>query len=215
MARLISINAKFPKWFEKFKRMENDIFLFIAATLQTNRGMMFDDANAGRPTPWKDPVLREGMPLSQRGTLRKSWAPQMGRDKPGNGPGSIVRYAGGVVTIGTSLAKAPILNNGGVILPKKGKWLWIPLPRGSALSSNHPTDVAKELKASAGKRKKNQEWKWTKKPGQPIVVLGPGGKVWMLAKKVTIPPRPMNQWTVDDQKEVSEALKGKMERVLK
>lgn len=213
-SQLIRIDAKFPRWAERFQAMMPEILLFIAAQLQTNRGLMFDNANQGRPTPWKDPLLRDGQPLSARGTLRKSWAPNTRGNKPGSGPGSIVKIQGDIVTIGTSLPYAPILNDGGVIKPLNGKWLWIPIPRGSILSSQAPTDLARSMRKSAGKKPKNTDWKWTKQPGGPIIVLGPGGKAFLLAKQAKIPARPMNEWTQEDVQELSIALRNKYEAIL-
>lgn len=62
--------------------------------------------------------------------------------------------------------------------------------------------------------KESQQWKWTKEPGGPIIVLGPGGKAFLLAKQAKIPPRPMNEWTQADVQELSIALRNKYEAIL-
>lgn len=196
---MVGLEWKFPKWLEAFRTRESELMMFIAATLQTNRGLMFDRDNAGRPTPWKKPVFRDGQPLSKTGTLRKSFAPRNDGRTPVKGPDGVVQVSGTQVTIGTTLAYAPIHNTGGVIRPKNGKVLWIPLPNGRANSSNAPTKAARDLKKG--------------KTGAPIV-KGRNGIVYLLAKKVTIPKRPMDEWTQADQKELESALLTKLEEIL-
>jgi phage gpG-like protein len=195
----VGIEWRFPALEQLVKSHQEEISLFIAAQLQTNRGLMFDESNAGRPTPWKKPLLRDGQPLSQGGELRRSFAPKNDGQRPGQGPSGIVRIAGEAITIGTSLAYADILNNGGIIRPKRFPVLWIPLPNGSAKSSNAPSKLAKHIKSG--------------KSGAPIV-KGKNGITYLLAKKATIPARPMDEWTADDQLEVETALRNKLEALL-
>jgi phage gpG-like protein len=211
---IIDIKFEFPDLLRKVQEKENEINLLIAATLQTNRGLMFDDANASR-TPWLPPKLRDGAPLSQKGPLRQSFAPRNDGITPAKHPDGIVKMGDGVVTIGTTLAYAPILNDGGIIRPKKGKWLWIPLPDGKANSSNAPTKEAKTLRKAVGRKsKKNNGWKWVKTEGGAIVVRAPSGKVFLLARKGTIPARPMTEWSPDDQQELEETLRNKIAEIL-
>jgi len=66
--------------------------------------------------PWAAPILREGQPLVDTGRLRSSIS-------------SAVQ--GNEVVVGTNLIYAPIHQFGGVIFPKKGKYLAFPR-RGSA-----------------------------------------------------------------------------------
>lgn len=210
----VKVTWKFPNLAKAYRASENDILLFIAAMLQTNRGMMFDTSNAGR-TPWPKPLLRRGQPLSQRGPLRQSFGPANDGKQPARNPGGIVRMNSNVVTIGTSLKYAPVLNEGAIIYPRKGKWLWIPLPDGAANSSNAPTPLAKSLRKASGRRKKDNGWKWTKTQGGALVVKAPSGKVFLLAKKANIPRRPMDEWVESDQRELEEALRNKLAQVLK
>lgn len=198
MASRIEIEFKFPDLAGALRAKKQEILLFLAAQIQTNRGLMFDDENAGR-TPWKKPLLRDGQALSQKGTLRKSFAPRNNGIRPGLGPEGIVRISGDVVTIGTKLAKADILNRGGIIRPVRAKVLWIPLPAGKANSSNAPSKTAKGLKSGSG--------------GAPVV-KGKDGKFYLLAKQAVIPARPMDEWTSADEAELSAALTAKIEEVL-
>jgi len=192
------IDLHFPKWIAQLGERESEIYMLIAATLQTNRALMFDSSNSGRQT-WAPPKLREGQPLSQRGPLRQSFAPSNDGKVPARHEDSIVRYGNDVVTIGTSVRYASILNTGGVIRPRNFPVLWIPLPDGAKNSSNAPSDLTKEIKGG--------------KTGAPIVV-GRNGKTYLLAKKVTIPARPMDQWFPQDQEELEVTLSNKVAQVL-
>lgn len=211
---LVGIEMKFPEWLLRLKQREDEIYLLVAATMQTNRGQMFDTSNAGR-TLWAPLKLRDGQPLSQRGALRQSFGPSNDGRRPAKHPDGIVKFASGVVTIGTSVAYAPIHNLGGVIRPVKSKFLWIPLPDGKANSSNAPTDEAKKLRKSVGRRKKGDTgWKWTKNEEGTLIVRSPSGKVFLLAKKVEIPKRPMDEWISSDQEELEGVLQAKIAEVL-
>lgn len=211
---LVGIEFKFPEWLLRVRQREDEIYLLVAATMQTNRGMMFDSVNAGR-TAWAPLKLRDGQPLSQRGALRQSFGPSNDGRNPARHPNGIVKYGNDVVTIGTTLAYAPIHNLGGVIRPVRSKFLWIPLPDGKANSSNAPTDEAKKLRKSAGrKRKSDNGWKWTKNEEGALIVRSPSGKVFLLAKKVTIPRRPMDEWISSDQEELEGVLQAKLAEVL-
>ncbi len=209
---LVGITMKFPDWLLKVRQKENDIYLLIAATMQTNRGLMFDDSNAGR-TAWAKPKFREGQALSQRGALRQSFGPNNDGVRPAIHPDGIVRINQDTVTIGTKVVYAETHNRGAVIRPKKAKFLWIPLPAGRANSSNAPTDQAKGLRKQAG-RKKKSDWKWTKVPNGPLLVTSPSGKVFLLAKKATIPRRPLDEWNAMDQAELEETVINKLTEIL-
>lgn len=207
---LVQIDFQFPDLFAKLRGKETEILLFVAANLQTNRGLMFDETNAGRPTPWAPLKYRMGQALSLTGTLRKSW---QGNLRGGATTDGIVRMTGDNVAIGTTLAYAPIHNTGGVILPKNKPMLWIPLPNGSAKSANAPNKHTKAL------IKNSKEERRAKKAGEPKKASGPPivyykGKYFLLAKKVTIPRRPMDEWTEADQLEMETALMNKLSEVL-
>lgn len=213
MADLIGIEWRFPKFLDKLQQQLNNINLFIAANLQTNRGLMFDTSNEGR-TQWAPLRLRDGQPLSQRGPLRQSFGPSNDGVRPKLNKGSIVKLSDDVVTIGTSLKYAVVHNEGAVIRPKKSKFLWIPIPAGKANSSNAPTKEAKKLLKQGRKKKGHDGWLWTRSKEGAIVVRAPSGKVFLLAKQVTIPKRPMDEWNESDQQEIEEALRNKLVEVL-
>lgn len=211
---LVGIEMRFPDWLLRVKQREDEIYLLVAATMQTNRGLMFDSANEGR-TPWAPLKLRDGQPLSQRGALRQSFGPHNDGKRPARHPDGIVKYGNDTVTIGTTLAYAPIHNLGGVIRPVRGKFLWIPLPDGKANSSNAPTEEAKALRKSAKRaRKGDNGWRWTKNENGALIVRSPSGKVFLLAKRVEIPKRPMDQWISSDQEELEQVLANKLQEVL-
>ena len=213
MSELIGIEWRFPKFLNALQERMNEVNLFVAANLQTNRGLMFDTSNQGR-TPWEPLKLRDGQPLSQRGALRQSFGPTNDGKKPKMNPGSIVKLGDDVVTIGTSIKYAIVHNEGAVIKPVKAKFLWIPLPSGKANSSNAPTPAAKKLRKAARKKKGEDGWRWVKTKEGALVVRAPSGKVFLLAKKATIPKRPMDEWNEADQQELEEALRNKLVEVL-
>lgn len=190
---MINIDYTYPDWDEKIKKYKDEINLFIAAQVQTNRGMMFDAEGADNGKPrWAPLKFRNGMILQKRGNLRRSWAP----DNPTGraGPDGIVRFKEDVIVVGTSLAYARLMNDGtekmpgGVLRPKSAKALMIPLPDGKALM-----DTAKGLKKQA--KKVN---------GQNVI----------FRKSVKIPARPMDNWSQQDEDEISAALKNKIVEVL-
>jgi phage gpG-like protein len=202
MSELVRIEWKFPNLKMAVEKREMEIYMLIAASMQTNRGMMFDNSNAGR-TPWEKPKLRDGQPLSQKGALRQSFGPTNDGKRPAKNPGGIVKFNAGVVTIGTDLKYASILNTGGIIRPKRFPVLWIPLPDGAAKSSNAPSKLTKQLK---------KEFKAG--TGTAPIVKGRNGKFYLLAKKATIPARPMDEWNQEDQIEMEETLRNKLEEIL-
>lgn len=144
---MLQIDFKFPDWAAKIKKNEERINLFIAAQVQTNRGLLFDAEGSynGHPA-WAPLKFRQGQVLSQRGTLRKSIAPYNSKGRPG--PDGIVQFQGDTITIGTTLLYARMMNEGtekmpgGVLKPKNAKALRIPLPSGAGASQ-----IAKELRA--------------------------------------------------------------------
>ncbi len=145
---MLDIDFKFPEWARAVTAAEAEINLFIAATVQTNRGLLFDsEGSALGHKPWKKLLLREGQILSQRGALRRSIAPYNPNGTPG--PDGIVRFAGDVITVGTRLAYAKMMNYGtvglpgGVLRPRNAKALKIPLPAGKSASK-----VARDIRSA-------------------------------------------------------------------
>lgn len=173
----------------------------VAATIQTNRKFLFDsEGSYNGHEKWAPLKFRRGMALSDTGALRNSMAPPAAtKDRPAKAQGTIVRYSGGIenatVLVGTSLAYAPIHNYGGVIRPKNKPVLWIPLP-----AHKDATKFARGLRS--GKIK------------GPVIVEYKG-KIFLLAKKVTIPARPFGQeaWNEHDSDEVAKALESVLAKI--
>lgn len=199
---MIDIKFKFPDWQAKLKNAEKELNLFIAAQIQFNRGMLFDKEGAynGRPR-WKDLKFRRGQILSKRGDLRKSIAPYNPKGIPGQN--GIVQFAGDVITVGTKLMKARLMNDGtakmpgGVLRPVRAKALMIPLPEGK-----NATDLAKNLRKTATTIKRKRLYQETKT--QKVI----------FRKSVRIPARPFDTWNQQDQDELNAALKNKLMQVL-
>lgn len=210
----IAVSSKIPKWAQKFRSLLPQINLFLAATMQTNRGMLFiHQGSYNGHEAWKPPKLRDGMPLRDRGTLMKSIGPvtraKTGRLVPVHNEGTLVKMGLDYVTIGTTLKKAKILNNGGTIIPKRKKLLWIPL-------STNKNKASQEVTKAIGKAKHNYRAGNKSKVilhGAPVVRLA-NGKFFMLAKKVVIPPRPFDKLNKADRDEIASALKEEVARCL-
>lgn len=190
----VNIEFKFPDLEKRLKQHENEINLFLAATVQTNRGLLFDSEGShnGRPG-WAPLKLRRGQILSDRGVLRKSIAPYNADGKPG--PDGIVAIRPDAIVIGTTLLYARLMNDGtekmpgGKLVAKNAKALRIPLPAGA-----NATKTAKGLSKSA------------KSDGS--------GKKFIFRKSVRIPARPFDDWNQMDQEEVNEALVNKVAEIL-
>ena len=198
---VISFELKFPDLAAILKKERANLDLFIAAQMQFNRGMLFDQEGAyNGHKKWADLKFRQGQILSHRGTLRKSIAPTSGSGKAG--PGGIVKFGSGVVTIGSSLIYAALMNwgttkmPGGVMVPKNAKALMIPLPSGKSATAG-----AKELKKGSTKISRDV-----------------GGKTKnmnvIFRKSVKIPARRYDEWTTQDQQELSVAVKNKIVEIL-
>lgn len=202
----VHVTMGFDRWKTAFKGKLEQLYLFTAAQMQTNRGWLFIHEGAyNGHEKWAPLRLRAGKILRDKGDLMNSIGPLKlnGKGvKPAYGNGTIVRYGADKVTIGTSLAKARILNDGGTIVPKNGKLLWIPLPAGKSRN-----ELVKSATKGRGKKKGNIG-------GAPIVRLK-NGKWFMLAKKIVIPARPFDTWTKDDQDEITFALTEEVARVLR
>lgn len=205
---MVKVDSSIKKWLKKWTGNMEQLKLFMAATMQANRGMLFIHSGSynGHKT-WKPPKLRDGMPLRDKGTLMKSIGPivamKTGRMVPVRNEGTLIRYGTDTVTIGTTLKKARILNDGGTIVPVKSKLLWIPLSTNKDIASKAVTKGIKKHKktgaASLGRA--------------PIVRLK-NGKFFMLAKKVVIPPRPFDKLNSQDKDEIAAAMSGEIARCL-
>lgn len=149
---LLRIDFDFPDWVTEVKSREAELNMFIAAQVQTNRGLLFD-AEGNRPGHERWPTLkfRAGQILSNRGALRKSIAPFNPRGIAG--PNGVVQFTESMIIVGTRLLYARMMNDGttkmpgGVLRPKNAKALRIPLPKGE-----NATQTAKDLRATGTKQ---------------------------------------------------------------
>lgn len=225
----VDIDFKFPDLEKKMKMAEEEINLFIAAQIQFNRGMLFDQEGAynGRPK-WEDLKFRNGQILSNRGTLRKSIAPYNPRGVPG--PDGIVRFSADTITVGTKLGYARMMNDGttkmpgGVLRPVNAKALKIPVPKGS-----NAGPAAKAIQAGASARKLaalNDKMSKAKTAAakakiqasierlQSRLAKGGGDVDFIFRKSVRIPARPFDTWNQEDVVELETALGNKLAEIL-
>lgn len=151
---LLEIDFDFPDWAGKLSSCRAELSLFLAAQVQTNRGLLFDAEGARNGHErWPDLSLRNGQILSRRGKLRKSLSPSNPKGVPG--PDGIVRFEGEMIVVGTHLLYAKMMNYGttrlpgGVLRPKHAKALKIPLPSGESASKKARTIRAAPLEAKA------------------------------------------------------------------
>lgn len=197
---MIKLEFSFPDLGEVLKKHQRDVLATLAATMQTNRAMMFDKdgADNGKPA-WKPPVFRKGRPLQDRGTLRRSMAPSNDGIKPGFGPNAILRQQGTTVVIGTNLLYAAMMNDGttkmpgGVLRPVRAQALKIPVAGGG-----NATDAAKQVRKTAKKIRNS---------------FGREEKV-IFRKSVKIPARPMNIVTSQDEAEFATAVANRIAEIL-
>lgn len=186
---------------QKAKGAQAEINLFMAAQMQYNRAMLFArSGNFNGHETWPRPMLRDGQPLKDRGTLSQSMGPKTGKNAstPARATGSIVRFHGNIVSIGTSLIYAPLMNwgttkmPGGVMKPKNKPVFWIPIPAGKKASQ-----TAKDIKKQGGSN-----------------IVKYKGQTWLLAKQVRIPARRFDNLTEIDKHELNEMLAHKLHQVL-
>lgn len=184
----VDIKFEFPDWAETVTRELPNLRLFIAAQIQTNRGMMFDNEGADNGKPkWAQLKFRKGQILSDTGNLRKSWSPSNPKGTPGTD--GIVEFSGDTISVGTKVLYASLMNwgttqmPGGVLRAKNAKALKIPLPSGMAA-----TKTAKQISKSEGG--------------------------FMFRKSVKIPARRMDLWTEQDDEEISIAVANKLMEIM-
>jgi phage gpG-like protein len=183
----VTLRIDMPDWGRIARELQPEANNLIAATLQTQRAMIFDSEGRynGRPG-WAPLKFRSGQILKDTGTLSKSIGPQNSGMVPSKGVNSIVRLQGDTVTIGTSLGYAAMMNwgttglPGGVLRAKApGGVLAIPLPGGKSA-----TPAAKGIA------------KGSKGPGRAL----------LFAKYVRIPARRFDEITSLDEQEIRETL---------
>lgn len=113
MTNTVDITFRMPDFGKAAATIEANINGLVAATMQEQRAQIFDTEGRfnGRPG-WPPLRCRDGQILKHSGTLSKSIGPQdrPNATTPGHAVGTIVRIGGGVVTIGTTIAYAPVHN---------------------------------------------------------------------------------------------------------
>lgn len=116
----VQVDIQLPDFHSKSFKSILDLPLIIAATVQTQRGMIFDNEGAyNGHEKWEPLKFRKGQILKDRGTLSKSIAPKNDGKKPGQANGTILQATGDMVTVGTDIAYAITHELGATILPKK------------------------------------------------------------------------------------------------
>ncbi len=196
---MIAINFSMPNLAEKLQASSDKIRQELVVAMQTNRGMLFDaEGSYNGHEPWAPLLLRAGQILSNRGVLKKSFAP-MGAS--GNaGPDGYVKSDETVTTIGTNVASASLMNwgttklPGGVMRPVHAKALRIPIPEGK-----RATPTAKEI----GKGLKRRHNERTQKDEKFIFV-----------KSVKIPARRFDNLTEQDARDFRDALEAALTEAL-
>lgn len=202
---MIEVSMSFPKLSQRLTAARDAIAAELIVAIQTNRGMLFDaEGGYNGHAPWDPLVLRTGQILAQRGVLKKSIAPSGSSGKPG--PGGYVSMDGrGVVTVGTAVAYAALMNfgtvnmPGGVMRPVRAKVLRIPLPKGESAN-----DAAEDIKV--GQRRKKI------KAGEK---LGRKDEYFIYRKWVKIPARRFDTITEQDAAEFAEAARNAIVEALR
>lgn len=227
---VLKIKFTFPDWFGRMKKAEKRIGLFIAAQMQTNRAELFQHSGAyNGHKAWKKPIFRNGKPLMDRGTLKNSIGPQGANNQPITSPNGIVRVNWPKVTIGTNLQKAHILSYGGIIKPVNAKVLAIPLPSGKKATkaakdarkgSSSKKDLAKKITALETERRQAKSSKARAALDERIARYkeahekGPKSQNVIFAKKAVVPARAFHTLTIQDQREITIALKNLVTGIL-
>lgn len=226
---LFSISWNKPDYAKRFRGRSDRINRFMAAQMQTLVGLRFDAEGAYNGHPkWKPPVFRDGKPLLDRGTLRKSLSPVKGKNSQSGataGPGGYIKYSGNIIAIGTRLKYAPLMNYGGIVRPVNAEALAIPLPSGKRAS-----DFARVARADSSSKKdlgfkiselqrqiatggSTDKLQAKLKRYQEAMSRGPKNQRVIFRKKVTIPARQFNDLNYRDRNELRVSLKNLMNKI--
>lgn len=217
-AERIRFKFDFPDLDELIRRERMNIQMLAAATLQTQRGMIFDaeGAHNGR-SRWEPLQFRTGMILSRSGGrgLRGSIAPRNDGKVPSRGQNTILEIGETEVTIGSTLIYAEIHDQGGKITAKPGKFLRIPLPMGAW--ANDKTAAIQRLQATKQIQKLVSERVMTKSRRRQAAidariqdindrVAARKYQAVLFRKSVKIPQRRYLDFTDDDRTELNDTL---------
>ena len=181
----VEFTFKVPNLAKIVRAHKDEIMLFLAANIQTNRAMLFTHSGEYNGHKKWDPLkFRDGQPLMKSGALKNSMGPSNSGNQPSIREGTLFMYTGNKITIGSNLAYARTMNDGttkmpgGVIRPKSAQALKIPTGG----------------KVIAGKDGKKRNF--------------------IFRKSVRIPARRFDDWTPEDAEELNIALRNKIAKVL-
>lgn len=193
---ITEINIKMPDWQKMERRVRSDLSPMIAATLQTNRGLLFKSGGAHNGhAGWKPLKHRDGVPLSDRGTLAQSIGPDNDGEHPKVRSGGIVKLEAGVVTIGSNLAYAVVQNRGAIIVPKGGVY--------SGYGKRTKRSRKEKWVELAEPRKRKMLRFWSQKLGR-----------YVFRTQVTVPARPFDRLNNQDVEEIESTVAGWLTGVL-
>lgn len=228
--QLIKFKFDFPGLADIIDREKQNIQMLAAATLQTQRAMIFDAEGAfnGR-SRWEPLKLRTGMILSRAGGrgLRGSIAPRNDGKRPAHGAGTILvmEMAGATIktTIGSSLIYAEINDQGGQINAKPGKMLKIPVPMGKWANDN--AHAIQKRRAAMMMVTLKQKLARAKTPGsQQRLTLQMANlqkrlqkrmiEAFLFRPRVNIPARTYTDFNDQDRKEINDTLVNYCESIL-
>jgi phage gpG-like protein len=201
---------------------KNEIYKFIVANIHENRGELFDKSgNMPGHEPWAPlwELGRQGQPLLNRGTLRKSLGP--------NGPGGFTYIQGSKIIVGTKLKYAKLMNFGTTQMPdgklraKRAKALMIPVNKDveAPLKLTKKThekrllQLQQQLKSAKNRQKKRISEKIQRIKLQLQNRTYKTGK-FIFRKWVRIPARRFDIWNEQDNAELMQALQTELVRIL-
>lgn len=206
---LVKIEVEFPDFLGALIRNEERIALVMAATVQANRGMMFDKEGAHNgKEKWAPLKFRNGQILSKSGTLRKSWAPTNPRGVAG--PGGLVEISGGLqnkmIKVGTRVAYAAIHNYGGKIVAR-GKALAFEVDAKYVARKHNASLTSENIHEKGTMNAKRARKKMRTKKSED-------GADIMFRRSVNIPQRRMDEWNAEDQAELTITLHNLVAEIL-
>lgn len=227
---MIDIKFTFPDMLGALQKNMEEINLFIAANMQTNRAMLFDAEGAyNGHEKWAPLKFRRGRILQDRGTLKKSMGPTNDGSHPVRTKDGILQMQGETVTIGTTLAYAQLMNDGtkklsgGVITPVRAKALKIPAPPGyrpkltgtqKAEFSTAKKHFNKKKKAWLAGNLTNDDMNNEFAKIREVRKQHQDDGKFIFRKSVKIEPRDFSSWTSQDQEEMEVALANKITEIL-